>query len=120
MPELWTSNWKHVLSWSFNQLVSRALDLQVRDKTSGYRLIACQRAAEIPPVCAGSGFDFYIEHLLQLNRLGLTFVEVPITFLVRTHGVSKMKIGRTIFDYCLLLIRLRKHSRLSRRGDMTQ
>ena len=112
--------WKHVLSWSFNQLVSRALDLQVRDKTSGYRLIACQRAAEIPPVCGGSGFDFYIEHLLQLNRLGLTFVEVPITFLVRTHGVSKMKIGRTIFDYCLLLIRWRKHSRLTRRGDMTQ
>ena len=106
--------WKHMLSWSFNHLVSEALHLRVRDKTSGYRLIACQRASEIPPLFSGSGFDFYIEHLLQLNRLGLTFIEVPITFLVRTHGVSKMRIWRTILDYLLLLIRLINHSRLSR------
>lgn len=111
--------WKQMLSWSFNLLVSRALHLPVRDKTSGYRLIACQRAGEISPLFTGSGFDFYIEHLLQLNRLGLTLIEVPITFFVRTHGVSKMRIGQTILDYCLLLIRLRNHSRLPRQEDLS-
>ena len=107
--------WKHLLSLCFNQLASRTLQLRVRDKTSGFRMIACERASEILPQVTGSGFDFYIEHLLQLQSLGLTLIEVPITFLVRTHGTSKMKIGQTIMDYAGLLMRLAKRARVARR-----
>lgn len=98
--------WKKALSTLFNVAASLILKMPVHDKTSGYRLISTKRLPEIVEEVQGRGFDFYIELLLRLSLAGLKIKEVPICFQVRTEGVSKMKVGRTLLDYASLLIRL--------------
>ena len=98
--------WKHFLSVVFNVFSSVVLRVPVRDKTSGYRLIAGADAPRIAARVIGRGFDFYIEFLLRLHAAGYSMVEVPIEFRVRTAGVSKMRIGRTLIDYLGLLRRM--------------
>lgn len=100
--------WKLVFSVIFNHLTSFILKIPVRDKTSGYRLIAYSDTPEIAKQVAGKGFDFYIEFLFRMWMRGLNVVEVPICFLVRTKGVSKMRISNTIVDYVRLTTRLYK------------
>lgn len=100
--------WKHILSYLFSQFATIGTRTSVLDKTSGYRLINGPEVPAIANQVIGSGFDFYIEFLLRLKASGLDIVEVPITFKVRTEGVSKMRIGKTIVNYLRLLGRLSK------------
>lgn len=102
--------WKHVLSVAFNRLTALMFRIPIRDKTSGYRLI-CTQDLDLAAVASrteGVGFDFYIEFLLCMRAERLEIVEVPICFLVRTHGVSKMRLVKTTMDYLKLMRRLKR------------
>ena len=100
--------WKLILSVIFNHLTSFILKISIEDKTSGYRLIACSDTPEIAKQVIGKGYDFYIEFLLRMWMRGLNVVEVPICFLVRTKGVSKMLFISTTINYIRLMTRLYK------------
>jgi len=67
------------------------LGVGVRDLTSGYK--AFQRAA-LSAVIAGNvvsnGYSFQIEMTYRALRLGLSVKEVPIVFVDRQVGASKM------------------------------
>lgn len=109
-------HWKHTLSILFNKFASILFNVPVADKTSGYRLIAGDNIGEIASQVEGRGFDFYIEFLLRLRAAGLATKEIPITFLVRTEGESKMRLGKTIVDYLKLSRRLRRVAAMSEQG----
>jgi dolichol-phosphate mannosyltransferase len=64
---------------------------KVRDCTSGYR---CYSAAALESLrleeLRSEGYAFLIEVLAQLSRSGAVIEEVPITYIDRQHGASKI------------------------------
>lgn len=93
------------------------LGLPVRDPTSGFK---CFRRLALASVDLGqiqaTGFGFQVEMNWRCHRQGLRLVEVPIRFVDRRLGQSKM--SRGIFLEALVLVwRLRLGSR--QRPDST-
>jgi hypothetical protein len=67
------------------------LDLGVADATSGFRIYAASvlRRIDLDRIRA-DGYGFQIEMTYQAKRAGATVVEVPIRFVDRVDGESKM------------------------------
>ena len=87
-------NWplsRRLLSRGGSRYARTLLRLQERDVTGGYRVY---RADALRTIGLGRvdslGYCFQIEMLWRASRGGLRVVEVPITFVERVHGVSKM------------------------------
>lgn len=89
-----------VVNWPLRRaLLSRAgslyarvaLGLPFRDVTGGYRAYSAQALERIDlHSIASQGYCFQIDMLWHAYRAGLRIDEVPITFVEREHGVSKM------------------------------
>ena len=90
-----------VIDWPFlRMMLSRggsayaraALSLRQRDITGGYRAFRSEalRAIDLAQVTS-QGYSFQIEMLWRASRAGLRIAEVPITFVERQYGVSKMR-----------------------------
>jgi dolichol-phosphate mannosyltransferase len=87
---------RHVLSKG-GSLYSRViLGIDVRDLTSGYKAFS-RRALEVLDLAAvhSNGYSFQIEMTYRALRAGLKVVEVPIVFVDRRVGQSKM--SRRVF-----------------------
>ena len=88
------ANWpllRRLLSRFANQYVRTITGLTVRDSTSGFRCYtrrALQVLLEIP--IAAEGYAFLVETTFRAQRAGLRIAEVPITFIDRREGQSKM------------------------------
>lgn len=91
-------NWpahRKVLSVGANVYTKVMLGMSVNDATAGYRVYrsSALRTMGLDGV-ESQGYCFQIDLTLRAVRAGLTVVEVPITFVEREVGVSKM--GRDI------------------------
>lgn len=77
-------------SWG-NRYVHGLTGLPVRDATSGYRAF---RAAVLRTIALGSlrsdGYAFQVETAWRAWRAGFALAEVPITFVERREGASKL------------------------------
>jgi dolichol-phosphate mannosyltransferase len=87
-------NWslpRRLLSRGGNVYADLALGLHVRDSTAGYRAYAATllRRIELDSVRAES-YGFQIEMTYRARRLGASVKEVPIRFVDRELGTSKM------------------------------
>jgi dolichol-phosphate mannosyltransferase len=87
-------NWprsREILSRGGNTYARLMLGIKVRDATAGFR---AYRASALEAIgIAGvqsQGYCFQIDLVLRVIRAGLTVTEVPITFIERTEGTSKM------------------------------
>jgi dolichol-phosphate mannosyltransferase len=87
-------NWpksREILSRGGNTYARLMLGIKVRDATAGFR---AYRASALEAIgIAGvqsQGYCFQIDLVLRVIRAGLTITEVPITFIERTEGTSKM------------------------------
>ncbi len=87
-------NWprsREFLSRGANTYARLMLRVPVRDTTAGYR---AYRAQTLRTIDLGSvqsqGYCFQIDLTLRAVNAGLTVTEVPITFVDRTRGTSKM------------------------------
>ena len=87
-------NWaksRELLSRSANLYTRLMLRISVKDATAGYR---AYRAATLQRIglddVQSQGYCFQIDLVLRTIRAGLTVTEVPITFVERVHGASKM------------------------------
>jgi dolichol-phosphate mannosyltransferase len=87
-------NWpasREILSRGANIYVRRMLGIPVRDATAGFR---AYRAATLEKIgiddVESQGYCFQIDLTLRTVRHGLRVAEVPITFVERTIGTSKM------------------------------
>jgi dolichol-phosphate mannosyltransferase len=89
-----------VVNWPFSrQLISRigtgyarlALKLDLKDITSGYRVFHREVLEHIDLASINSqGYCFQIEVALRSSKDGFSIAQVPITFIERAGGVSKM------------------------------
>ena len=87
-------NWplsRELLSRGANTYVRFMLGLPVRDSTAGFR---AYRAATLEKIglddVQSQGYCFQVDLTLRTVRSGLRVTEVPITFVDRTIGSSKM------------------------------
>ena len=71
-----------------------ALGVPVKDVTGGYRAFTAEALERIRFAdVASQGYCFQIDMLRRAYDEGLRIVEVPITFVEREHGASKMTTG---------------------------
>jgi dolichol-phosphate mannosyltransferase len=107
-----TRNWgllRRIISWGGSFYARVILGLGVHDLTGGFK---CFRRGVLEAIdldaVDSKGYAFQIEMTYRASRLGYRIEEVPIVFVDRTEGTSKM--SRTIFLEAVLkvpLMRLR-------------
>ncbi|MFI7589168.1 polyprenol monophosphomannose synthase [Spongisporangium articulatum] len=86
----WTAH-RRLLSRGGNLYVQTALGLHVADATSGFKAFRASALREIDVLSSGTdGYAFQIENAWRAERRGLRVWEVPIRFVDRTAGTSKM------------------------------
>lgn len=87
-------NWpksREVLSRGANVYTRLMLGLSTRDTTGGFRAYRTAALDKLDLATVRStGYCFQIDLTLRVFRTGLRLVEVPITFVEREHGTSKM------------------------------
>lgn len=87
-------NWpkrREVLSRGANLYVRGALGTRVHDATAGYRVYRTSTLETIDVQSVSSqGYGFQIDLTWRVLQAGLTIVELPIRFVEREIGVSKM------------------------------
>ncbi|HEX6469701.1 MAG TPA: polyprenol monophosphomannose synthase [Streptosporangiaceae bacterium] len=87
-------NWprsREVLSRGSNVYARLVLGIPLRDATAGYRAFRATTLEKIGLDDVHSrGYCFQVDLALRALRQGLRVVEVPITFVERTRGASKM------------------------------
>ncbi len=104
-------NWplrRRLLSRLANLYARRLLGLDQQDVTAGFR--AWRRKALIhvdPGAMTTDGYGFLVEMAATAHRGGLRVVEIPITFVDRVHGTSKMTGGIAV-EAIFMVWRLRR------------
>jgi len=105
------NNWplyRLILSRGANFFVRMVTRLPILDSTGGFN---CYRRGALEKIgydtIISDGYEFQIEMKHRLWRKGFSFKEVPITFVDRTRGRSKIS-KRIIFRAFLLVWKLRK------------
>jgi dolichol-phosphate mannosyltransferase len=74
-----------------NALVRLLLGLEARDCTSGYRAYSAKALKTIDIAKVQSdGYAFQVEMTMLCQQAGLRILEVPIAFLDRRRGESKL------------------------------
>ena len=82
---------RHVLSKGGNRYASAVLGLQVADSTAGFRAYAATVLSRIAlDRVKAEGYGFQIEMTYRARQAGASIVEVPIRFVDRELGESKM------------------------------
>ncbi|MDD3468609.1 MAG: polyprenol monophosphomannose synthase [Thermoguttaceae bacterium] len=97
---------RYLMSWAINHYSRWFLRLPVYDCSGGYR---CYRVSQLPPILSrpllSQGYSFEEEVLWRLHCCGAKMVELPILFVNRIHGSSKLHVGG-IFTAVRILLRL--------------
>lgn len=100
---------RRLLSWGANTIAKTLLGLHAHDVTAGFRCYR-RRVLDSLPLdrIFSSGYSFLIELLYLVQRSGFTVDEVPIVFLDRTRGASKIsrrEITRALYTVARLSAR---------------
>jgi dolichol-phosphate mannosyltransferase len=89
-----TENWglvRRIISWGGSFYARVLLGVRIRDLTGGFK---CYRREVLETIDLDAihsrGYAFQIEGTFRTIRKGFRVVEVPIRFVDRTHGHSKM------------------------------
>ena len=83
--------YRRLISRTGTRVARTALRSKLRDMTSGYRVIDASWLSRIDlGAVAAQGYGFQVEIAWTLERLGCPIAEVPITFVERAAGRSKM------------------------------
>jgi dolichol-phosphate mannosyltransferase len=99
-------NWarhRHLLSEGGNRYASVVLGLHVADSTAGFRAYSADIMRKLNlDVIRAEGYGFQIEMTYRAKQHGAAIVEVPITFVDRAAGESKMS-SRIVFEALALV-----------------
>ena len=110
-------NWpmgRLILSWMANHYTRWITGMPLRDATSGYK---CYRREVLEALDLDSfhtdGYGFQIEIDYKTWRKGFRLLEIPIVFVDRNVGVSKMN-SRIVREAAVLVWKLRIQSIMCR------
>jgi dolichol-phosphate mannosyltransferase len=102
-------NWplhRRLLSAFANRYVRAITRLTIRDCTSGFRCWRREALERLPLASIRSdGYAFIVELAFEASRAGFTCTEVPITFVERREGASKLS-GMVIIESAIVPWRL--------------
>ena len=102
-------NWplrRQILSSGANRYIRSICSLAVRDCTSGFRCWQRETLAGLPlDRIDAEGYAFLVQLLWEAVRAGCTISEVPITFVEREFGASKLRL-RVLAESAMLPWRL--------------
>ena len=85
------SKFRELLSKSANTYANLLLSLGVKDATSGFRIYTTELVKKMELATIRSeGYCFQIEMTRRAINRGGSIAEIPITFIERAYGVSKM------------------------------
>jgi len=100
------SVYRHFISSTANTITKITLGIRVSDITTGFRAYKAEALEAIDYESLHSeGYGFQIETLFRCGRKGLTVGEVPIVFVDRRSGSSKLGKGQ-MFQFIGTTIRL--------------
>jgi hypothetical protein len=98
---------RKAISYAANWLAHMLLGVEARDCTAGFR---CYRRQVLETIdldsIFSSGYSFLVEMAFHCQAAGFRIGEVPITFVNRTEGASKIN-RREIYKAFYTLLRLR-------------
>lgn len=104
-----TQNWsrfRQAVSRGGNLIARLGLGVRVRDATGGFRAFRQETLGRLNyDDLSLRGYGFQIEAVYQLERQGLTVREVPIIFVERVAGRSKMSKGIALEAFLHILRR---------------
>ncbi len=111
-------NWplrRILLSWGANWYVRTVTRLAVNDCTSGYRLYHRRvlEAIQLDTV-RSNGYSFQVEMTFRAQLAGFRITEVPIIFMERRAGQSKLSKG-VVWESFIMPLRLRWRERALKR-----
>lgn len=99
------ANWsrlRQLISMGGNRYASWVLGSRVRDVTSGFRIYSAQLLNKLPLAKMKShGYAFQVEMTHQSELLDAKILEVPIRFVERVGGVSKMSLWIVVEAFVL-------------------
>jgi dolichol-phosphate mannosyltransferase len=102
-------NWpkrRALLSAFANRYIRAITGLRVADSTSGFRCWRREALERLPlQQIVSNGYAFQVELAWEAASAGCTITEVPITFVERRHGASKLS-GRVLVESAVLPWRL--------------
>jgi dolichol-phosphate mannosyltransferase len=105
-----TPSWpvrRRLLSRFANLYARSLLGVDQHDTTGGFRAWRSDALAFTNPgAMTTNGYGFLVEMTVTAHRCGLRVVEIPITFVDRVHGASKMT-GSIAFEAMLMVWHLR-------------
>ena len=96
--------WKRMISKFANAVFNKAFNINVKDKTSGYRMVDIQTVKEVSPLIKSENFEGLMEFLLIANKLKKKITEVPITLTYREYGQTKFRLFQAGLGYAKLLM----------------
>lgn len=90
-------NWpwyRRLISRGGNRYAAWALGSKVRDLTAGFRIYSRELLESLPlGNVSAQGYGFQVELAWRAERLGARILEIPIEFVEREQGTSKMTSG---------------------------
>jgi dolichol-phosphate mannosyltransferase len=107
--------WRHVLSRGGNAYARIVTGLRARDVTSGFMCIkrACLESLDLER-CDARGYAFLMQVKFEAVAAGAILDEVPITFVERRLGMSKISLA-IVLEGLAMPLRLRLGQRSARR-----
>ena len=85
-----------------NRYAALMLSSRLRDLTAGFRIYSTQLLAQLPlSRMRAHGYGFQVEMTLRASEAGAQIVEVPIHFVERESGKSKMTLGIVLEAFLL-------------------
>ena len=108
------ANWpwhRVALSAFANRYVRAITGVPIHDATSGFRCWRAELLRRLPLLeIVSEGYAFQVEMAWHASHAGARIVEVPITFVERIQGASKLS-GRVIMESAVMPWRLRSATR---------
>jgi dolichol-phosphate mannosyltransferase len=116
-------NWprsREILSRGGNTYARLMLGIKLKDATGGYRAYRAGTLRQIAlDEVESQGYCFQIDLAMRAIRAGLRVTEVPITFVERVHGTSKMSravVAEALWRVTVWGVTGRRGSRQPRKG----
>lgn len=96
---------RKLISCTANYIASTLLALNVSDLTGSFRLYKKEVLEKLMSVTESKGYAFQMEMIVRARQLNCTIEEVPIKFVDRINGKSKLALsditeyGKGIFNF---------------------
>jgi dolichol-phosphate mannosyltransferase len=97
---------RKVLSFTANKIAKFVVRTEVNDLTSGFRLYSNELLSKVDyRNIKSNGYSFLVELLFEILKEDVSIKEVPITFVNRVNGKSKMRF-KIIFESSIKIFKL--------------